>query len=395
MKILWLTLDALLPMHSGGRLGVLKRLENIYHDHEIYLFYFYSDSFEEQCSRQLKTYCQNVRGYKKEKNKIRILLNYLYFPYTVSTRINKRLIKDIDECIEQNKIDLINIDFPQMGYSLLKCHNLSSIKIVMNLHNIEWQRFEEISKSFSISGIKRLISRMEADKLKRFEEKIYKKLNFSAFTFVTLEDKKFFEAWMTDIKATLEIIPGGAVYHPAEVGGIELAHKLVFVGVMSNELNPEGALWFVKNILPKIKEKVPDVEFYIVGKNPIKKLRHLSVPGVYVTGFVDDVSYFYRTASAVVIPILHGGGVKLKLLEAIGYGSIVVSTTMGVKGTNFENGKHILISDDANEFAEYCIDILLNRDKYEKLRLSALDLFKEQYTWEGIGKKYSDFLSGL
>ena len=395
MRILWITLDALLPMDTAGRMGVLQRLENIYRDHEIYLYYFYSEDKDEEKSQKLVSMCKEVKGFKREKNKVKLLINYICYPFTVSTRISNALVADIDRCIENNHIQVVNIDFPQMGYSLLKSRKLENVKLVMNQHNVEWKRFDQISKSSSVSLFRRWISKIESIRLRRFEEKLYRKIKFDAFTFVTLEDKMSFEQWVKPKNTILEIIPGGGEYYGGLIDRNYNTHNLIFVGVMSNELNPEGALWFVKNILPKIELKVPDVQFFIVGKDPVKELRELDICNVHVTGFVDDLSQYYRTACAVVIPVLHGGGVKLKLLEAIGYGSVVISTSVGVKGTVFKHNRDILITDDANKFADYCIDVLTNIDKYAAMRQNAICIFKENYTWKGIGKKYSNFLSKL
>lgn len=394
MKILWLTLDSLMPLDTAGRLGVYKRLEQLWDKNDIYLYYFYSVQEELDASKELEKRCHEVKGYKRESNKLKLILNLIKYPYTVVTRINMQMIADIRKCLQENQIDLINVDFPQMGYVLQNLEETQGIPIVLNQHNIEWQRFGEISKSNSISVLKKMIFKLESIRLKKFEENLYSRIQFSAFTFVTIEDRDYFKDWIKDNKAVLEVIPGGADYHPVDTRTSN-THKLIFVGVMSNELNPEGALWFVHNILPDIKSKVPDTEFYIVGKDPVKELMELDVEGVLVTGFVDNLEDYYRMASAVVIPVLHGGGVKLKLLEAIGYEQIVISTSVGARGTEFENGKHIMIADEASVFADCCVKVLLDRSSYERFSINAKEMFLEKYTWKGICCKYQKLLESI
>ena len=137
---------------------------------------------------------------------------------------------------------------------------------------------------------------------------------------------------------------------------------------MSNEFNPEGALWFVNEVLPRIKCNIRDIKFYIVGKDPIEKLKALSDPNVIVTGFVEDLDPYYQMADIVVIPVLHGGGVKLKLLEAMGYNKTVVSTSQGARGTDFVDGESILIADDAEKFAENCVSVLNDPVAFQLLK---------------------------
>ena len=392
MNILWLTLEPLWPVDTAGKIGVYKRLENVCKKHSVYLFYF-TDS-ESSTEKELNTICKSVKGFPRVKSKIQLLKNYLHLPYTVSTRVSNELIDEIDRCIIENHIDIINIDFPQMCYSLLKCKNLTNVKIVLNQHNIEWQRFEEISKSESISLIRKLISRVESCRLKKYEELVYEKINFDGMTFVTQDDIDIFKQWITVHPYQLQLVPGGAeVQFMSKIN--KTSHKIIFVGVMSNELNPEGALWFINKVWPKIKKVVPDVNFYIVGKDPIEKLKSISEPDIHVTGYVEDLKKYYETADFVVIPVQHGGGVKLKLLEAVGYGKLVVSTSVGARGTLFQNGVDIIIEDNPESFADYCIDILNNYENYRVLEENAKKLFQDEYTWEGISAKYIEFLEAI
>lgn len=392
MKILWLTLDALLPLDSAGRAGVYKRIENICKDNDIYLMYFYSENGELEASKKLEEICKEVHGIKRESNALKLITNYLAYPYTVSTRISQDFIAKMDEILVKEEIDLINIDFPQMGYSLLKSKNRGNIPIVINQHNIEWQRFVEISNSSSISWKRKLFTAIEAKKLKRFEEKLYSKLNVSGFTFVTPEDKKYFIEWINPERTILETIPGGAEAQYTDISQIPNNNNMVFVGVMSNELNPEGAIWFIKNVFPRIKEEVPDAHFTVVGKDPVKDLLELRSEDITITGFVDDLRPYYDNAKMVVIPVLHGGGVKLKLLEAMGYRKIIVSTSVGARGTDFKDKESIYIADSAETFSEYCINILKNTNEYEYIARNAMEVFDAKYTWQGIGLMYESFL---
>lgn len=398
MKILWLTLDALLPMDSAGRMGVLKRLESVSKKNDIYLYYFYDKENDNQESvYYLSKICKKVKGFKRNKNYFYLFFYLLLYPYTVSTRISKCLIEDLSECIKQNNIELINIDFPQMGYSLLKLADISNVRVVMNQHNIEWLRFIEMSKSKDVSYIKKILMKLEGYRLKKFENFLYKRINFYAQTFVTDNDLKIFSKIHNVTNSILEVFPGGGVLKEIENSSMFKGtdKAIVFVGVMSNEFNPEGAFWFINNVFPLIKKGVSKVKFYVVGKEPISKLRNITDPNIIVTGFVNNLDYYYQKADVIVIPVQHGGGVKLKLLEAMGHNKIVVSTSQGARGTDFINRKSILIADDAKTFAELCIDVLNNPENYSDLKKNAKELFMRKYSWDVIGKKYNDFLENL
>lgn len=394
LNILWLTLESLWPVDTAGKIGVYKRLENVCKKHDVYLFYF-TDS-DRSTDTELSGVCKEIKGFQRVKSKIQLLKNYIHLPYTVSTRVSEELTNEIDSCIIENHIDLINIDFPQMCYSLLKCKNLANVKIVLNQHNIEWQRFEEISKSESITWMRKLISVLESVRLKKYEELIYSKIHFDGMTFVTQDDIDIFKQWIEVHPYYLKLVPGGAESHFISKPNItNHNHSIIFVGVMSNELNPEGALWFINKVWPKIKKEVPEVQFFVVGKDPVEKLKRITEPDIHVTGYVEDLKKYYEMADFVVIPVQHGGGVKLKLLEAIGYGKVVVTTSVGARGTKFEHGVDIIIEDDPEAFADYCIDILNNCEKYSMLKKNAEKKFRDEYTWEGISDRYIEFLETI
>lgn len=392
MRIAWITIDSLMPLNTAGRIGIYKRLEKLWDENEVFLFYFYSLDSEKNASDVLKNKCKAVYAYKRNSKSFMVAMELLKGkPYTVATRINNSFIQDFKECIKACKIDLINIDFPQMCYPLM--NEDINLPIVLNQHNIEWQRFEEIASSKSISPLRKLISKRESVSLRKFEEKLYKLNRITGMTFVTPDDMAYFKKWQPESNAELTVIPGGA--EKREYSPLVNNHNLVFVGVMSNELNPEGAIWFVKNIFPKIKKQIPDSKFYIVGKDPIPALTQMSSNDIIVTGCVDDLSKYYKNTNLVVIPILHGGGVKLKLLEAIGYGKYVVTTSVGAHGTDFVNGQDLYIDDDPDMFAEHCIEILNNPEKYKFMLENEKAKFDRKYTWQAVYRRYSKFLKKI
>ena len=86
----------------------------------------------------------------------------------------------------------------------------------------------------------------------------------------------------------------------------------------------------------------------------------------------------------VVVPIFSGGGVKVKLLEALGYGKIVVTTKKGIEGTKFKNKKHLIATENSNVFAKECISIMNNPKKYEVMQKNVIQLMTEEYSWKSI-----------
>ena len=113
----------------------------------------------------------------------------------------------------------------------------------------------------------------------------------------------------------------------------------MFVGSMDYHANIDAALYFADEIWPQVRERRPDLEFVVVGSRPTAEILALrNQPGITVTGTVDDIRPYYRSALAVVVPLRVGSGTRLKVLEAMAAGTPVISTTLGAEGLATKDG---------------------------------------------------------
>lgn len=388
MRILWITLESILPANTGGRIGVFKRLEQLAKTEEIYLFYPYDNDSELSQVKELEKYCKKVYPYSRSANKKHGLLKLLKYPFTVGTREFSSMKLDIQECIEKENIDIINVDFPHMCVDLLDL-NLQ-IPIVLNEHNIEWKVYRTIAKSHK-NILKKVAYFLDSYRLQKFEKMIFDKLDFSKVTFVSSKDMQYMidQSMVQEAKAVL--IPVGADVH--EINDISHNGKnIVFVGKMSYGPNIEAADWFANEIFPQIKEEIADVKFYIVGKDPDDQVKALQSKDVIVTGMVDDVEEYYLMADLVVLPLKNGGGVKVKLLEAISYNKPIVSTTVGVEGTYYANNL-IPVSEEPQIFSRFCKEMIMDKERYPLKEV--FEYYEKNYTWTCVGEKYLDCLKKI
>jgi polysaccharide biosynthesis protein PslH len=161
---------------------------------------------------------------------------------------------------------------------------------------------------------------------------------------------------------------------------------LVFLGRMDYHANIDAALYFAKKIWPLIRERRPDLRFVIVGAHPAKEILALrDVAGVSVTGTVDDVRPYYRSALAAVVPLRVGGGTRLKVLEAMAAGTPVISTTLGAEGLAVTNGKDILLADSPEAIADAVTSLEANNPAWQDLVTNARNLVRAHYDWPVIG----------
>lgn len=378
MKLFWLTSECPFPPNTGGRVGIWKRLLYLAERNDIYL-YTIAENNDTAYINEILQVCKSVKMYNRNSKLISIVKSCRY-PYPAVSRWNKQLKVDLSKDYERINPDLVIIDFPQM-IGALPSNILNGSKIVLNQHNIEYQSMASLAKRLH-NPIKRLLYNVVSIQLKWYETKLYNTADIKLYTFVSETDKVFFENQYK--KNNTLLVPVGAEVNP--LNEYKKKNALLFVGKMSYPANNEAALWLVEKVYPLIKKEIPDVSLYLVGKDPgsdlIEKAKQDN--SIIVTGLVESLDEYYEKTNIVLVPIFSGGGVNVKLLEALGKGKLVVTTHKGIQGTKFKAGKHLLVADDEEQFANYCLNALNNINYYIPMIKDAYDMVNEYYSWESI-----------
>jgi glycosyltransferase involved in cell wall biosynthesis len=146
---------------------------------------------------------------------------------------------------------------------------------------------------------------------------------------------------------------------------------LLFLG-SAHLPNLFAAEFLIKYVWPYIHRRIPAARLIIAGlpPNKIRKTYH-SIPGVEITGFVDDLEGLYKRTRVVCAPILSGGGTRIKIIEAAAYGKPIVSTRLGAEGIEMSDGGELLLRDDPSLFAEACLKLLVDISLCQRLGSAA------------------------
>lgn len=383
MVLFWITPECPYPPNTGGRIGMWKRLQYMSKTNDIYLFCVIDHEKEKQFQEDIGKICKSVQLYPRDK-KLNIW-KAVQKPYPAVSRWNDKLKQDIAHSFEIYKPDFVIVDFPQMIGVLPEKVRWDG-RIVLNQHNIEFQTLRNLSGRMN-NWIKKVVYRIVSMQMEHYESVIYRHDFIKLYTFVSSIDKQFFERRFPG-KRTFLVPVGTEMKKDIQI--TPCCHNLIFVAKWSYLPNEEGALWFISKVLPLIKREVPDVCLYLVGKDPTEKLVDLGRqdPGIIVTGTVDIVEPYYDKCNVAIIPILSGGGVNVKLLEALGQGKLVVTTVKGIEGTDLRNEGHLLVADDAVGFATHCIRLLQSPEKYVYLLKNANIIVQKKYSWGTIVKDF-------
>jgi glycosyltransferase involved in cell wall biosynthesis len=159
--------------------------------------------------------------------------------------------------------------------------------------------------------------------------------------------------------------------------------RLLFVGTLNYAPNENAVKWLVEEIMPAIRAKVGQdmAELTVIGRGPTDWLKKMAATGAFsLHGDVPEVEPYYEACHAVLVPIRAGGGTRIKILEAFGYGRVVISTTLGAEGIAAEDGQELLIADDADGFANAAKRLLDEQGLAQKLIANGRRRVMERYS---------------
>jgi len=242
--------------------------------------------------------------------------------------------------------------------------------------------------------IKKLILGMEYRLVRKTEKRLPSL--FDATTLVSPVEVKA----LKELTARNNIfwVPNGT--DPAREDDIKIHEKnsytICFLGILEVPHNEEAVLYFVKEVFPLIKEKIPQVTLSIIGKKPSKAiLRACSLhEEIKVLGFVDDLKAEIRKADVFVCPIKSGSGVQTKLFEAMKNGIPIVTASIAAQGIVYQDEEPFMIADDPEEFADACSQLLENSSLRNTYAKRGFDVVSQHYFWENAGNKLNAVIQG-
>lgn len=231
----------------------------------------------------------------------------------------------------------------------------------------------------------------EFERLRHFESRLARRCSASL---VVSEEEATAARRLLGVDAT--VVPNGvdlSSFTPGDVR-VEEPATLLFSGSMDYEPNAEAARWFVEAVLPRVLAQVPDASLEVVGRSADQRVWELAGKHVTVQSDVPDMRPFLHRASVVVVPVLSGGGTRVKVLEAAACGKGIVSTPLGVEGLGLSHGREVLVGDSAEEFAAAVVELLRRprrrRDLGQRARHAA-----RRFDWDRIGAEFVSVLEGV
>jgi polysaccharide biosynthesis protein PslH len=341
--------------HGGGRL-IAQLLARLAERHRVGVVYL-RDLGEPPIDEGLRQRCELTREVRRVDaprpllgrvgHRLRVSVSPLRgLPGWAAHLPRDRFAVAANAVIRDWEPDLIQLEFSVMGRYLADLAECRAPR-VLNLH---------MPGSDTIAGDvgrrpwwTRLHHHVERQAWARFERRILRQV--TAVVTFTERDRQAVADCVPGVRVEC-ITPGLTIpAAPADPAGRDPA-RLLFVGHFQHPPNLDAAEWLVQTILPRVRSRFPDVALWLVGGGLPRAFRRLSGQGVVVAGEVPTITPHLEKAAIVVAPIRQGGGIRVKVLEALGAGKPIVATRLAVEGIPVTPGEEVLLAECAEEFAD-------------------------------------------
>lgn len=393
MRILVLSPTLPWPLNMGSKIRIYHVARKLARAHSVTLVSLAEKTLTEEQVKQLSSCCNELHVETLHvPRRTAVIRSFLSrYPYRVHKFQNDKLRDAVREMLEQHDYDIIWVNFLNM-MSYLPPDGIRNAFVVLDQHNADelwWQRYATTGPWHV-----RLFSRLNLWKLRSFQRRMLRQVDVvlsvaeEEATFMRTRVPSSCQVWTAPNGVDVEFF-----HSPKGTEAGSNPSRIMFCGSMDVTMNSDAASRFAKEIFPLIRESIPDVEFWIVGRNPGPQTRRLmDDPGISVTGTVEDVRPYYREANVVVAPFRYGAGTKLKILEAMAMKVPVVSTEVGCQGIDVIPGTHLLLESTSEGFAERVIEVLTNKSLHQMLSAAGRRLVEDKYGWLTISQNIIDRL---
>lgn len=404
MNILWLNANLLLPLDKGGKLRTWHLMRHLARRHDITYLSFHDPGDLDAASRQGMTeVCRRLETVPRRdaaKGTLRFYADAARFivdpvPYGVAKYRSSAYRTRLAALLREERYDAIVCDFL---VPLVNMPDRLPCPSILFTHNVEaeiWRRHAENAAN----PLSRRLLRDQWRRMLRFEGNALSR--FDLVLAVSEADRQTFQQlYPSSLKHPVHVVQTGvdtAYFAPAAAGAPAGGPRhMVFTGSMDWLPNEDGMTYFVREILPRIRSLEPQATLSIIGRSPTPAVRRLAdVPGVEVTGRVDDVRPHIEAGAVYVVPLRIGGGTRLKIFEAMSMAKAVVSTTIGAEGLPVTAGQDIVIADDPERFAQAVVGLFRDEETRRRLEGAARRLVVDHYDWAAVAGDFEAALARI
>jgi glycosyltransferase involved in cell wall biosynthesis len=254
--------------------------------------------------------------------------------------------------------------------------------------NVEWEIFARYAETLQ-NPLKRLLAQREARRLREYEIRTLNKMD--GVIALSERDKEILQR--DGVKSPIHIFRRPLTVSQPPIVRWETSEPMVISLGRLEETRTHGTLWCAREVWHRVRQRVPDARWHIIGLDPPPSVQALhGRDGIAVEGFVEDLTPFLQRARACIIPLFIGGGIRIKILDMLSVGLPCVSTTVGAQGLENEG---VWIADDPEGFAQGIVEVLTNRNRWEAMQRAGQAFIQANYAAEAVVAETQAFIQSL
>ena len=390
-RILLLTQVLPYPPDSGPKVKTWNVLKYLAQHHEVTLVSFVRGDQSAEV-KHLQAYCKAVHTVEMNRTKIAdglaMVRSFLTGQPWMMVRDDRAEMRNlVDRLCQEQPFEIAHADQHNMAQYAERATNARK---VLDAHNALWLLYKRLSETMSDSGrsgVQKILLKRDWRLLKTYEGRICRE--FDGLLTVSAEDQAALEE-AAGRKLNAIVIP--IAVDTDEAGYVQRhadADHILHIGTMYWPPNIDGIKWFVQEVYPLIRAQKPAVQFDVVGARPPQELTALNSQGlgINVTGYVEDPTPYLQQAGLMVVPLRAGGGMRVKILNALSQGLPIVTTTIGCEGIAVQHGKHVFIADSPQDFAQATLKLLEDRPLADELGRNGRALIQSTYDYRVACRK--------
>lgn len=382
-KILYLTHHLQFPPVSGGAIKRWKLVEHVSKNYALGICVLFPDNLARQ-KDLLISKIKTADFYGETLNRPRTIGNLLKsYLKNLPLPLYRNYSATFKEQVEKISFhyDVLFLDSLIMSPYVPKAF---PGRIILHAHNAEYVLWEKLF-SLERRPVRKLAIFLESRRIKTCEKESGKKAHCilaapndrADLIRLGIGREKFYE--------TFHLGDEGLLDQPG-IDFDQTEEALLYVGTLGWEPNADGLIWFIKHAWDPLKAQHPMLRFYIVGENPGRTLQNLVMgrKDIILTGFVVDLAPYYARCRIFVAPLRFGGGIKVKIINAMYRGIPIVTTPSGTEGLALKDMVHAAISKDLTQMAGRIHLLLTDKTRWQTLQDNARRLARQAYTWDRV-----------
>ena len=366
-----------LPSHDGFRVSPANLIRNLSDRHEIHLIALSPGGEREEQSEWARQYCRSFSIFPSEHG-VRATMR------AITGSIDPSLASFSGDAVAKVRPDMLHLEGG--GLAPLLRSASAGLPAVLSVHDSRALRYQEFAE-FAATPRKRIRLRLLSILARQQERWWFRYADRVVVTSALDADGLSRVVNSRRIVA----IPYGIDLEYYEYRRTPEAGRIVFTGNMSWPPNEDAAEHFARDIMPAVRNRIPDASFWIVGAEPSARVQNLaSIPGIHVTGTVADIRPWFWSAAVYASPLRFGLGVKNKILEAMALGAPIVATSRSLTGTPLIDRRHAMIADADAKFTESVVHLLSEPEYGNSLSREARRKVEAEYSWRRIAEAFEE-----